>query len=109
MLPLWANFPKDKNTFKTEDSFMVGNGLLVYPVTEADINQVSVYFPGQNTVWYDIRTFAQHNGSETVLINVDMESVGYRFFSLSFIVFLCVCVKDSSLSTRWCDHSTTFT
>ena len=24
MLPLWANFPKDKNTFKTEDSFMIG-------------------------------------------------------------------------------------
>ena len=24
MLPLWANFPKDKNTFQTEDSFMVG-------------------------------------------------------------------------------------
>jgi hypothetical protein len=28
----------------------LGNGLLVYPVTEADINQVSVYFPGENTV-----------------------------------------------------------
>ncbi len=68
MLPLWANFPKDKKTFKIEDSFMVGmyhgsrnelrnassfplgNGLLVYPVTDADINQVSVYFPGENTV-----------------------------------------------------------
>ncbi|CAF1002078.1 unnamed protein product [Adineta steineri] len=75
MLPLWANFPRDTNTFKTEDSYMVGNGLLVYPVTEADINQVSVYFPGQNTVWYDIRTFTQHNGSETALINVDMESI----------------------------------
>ncbi|CAF2524065.1 unnamed protein product [Rotaria sp. Silwood2] len=75
MLPLWANFPKDKNTFKTEDSFMVGNGLLVYPVTEADINQISVYFPGENTVWYDIRTYTQYNGSETVLINVDIESI----------------------------------
>ncbi len=66
MLPLWANFPRDVNTFKTEDSFMVGmyrqyrneliekiflgNGLLVYPITEADINQVSIYLPGENTV-----------------------------------------------------------
>lgn len=24
MLPLWVNFPKDKQTFKIEDSFMVG-------------------------------------------------------------------------------------
>ncbi|CAF3409540.1 unnamed protein product [Rotaria socialis] len=75
MLPLWFHFPRDKNTFKTEDSFMIGNGLLVYPVTEADTNQVSIYFPGENTVWYDIRTFTQHNGSETALINVDMESI----------------------------------
>jgi alpha 1,3-glucosidase len=26
-------------------------------------------------IWYDIRTFAQHKGSETGLINVDMESI----------------------------------
>ncbi|CAF4684394.1 unnamed protein product [Rotaria sp. Silwood1] len=75
MLPLWANFPHDKNTFKTEDSFMIGNGLLVCPITEADTNQVSIYFPGENTIWYDIRTFAQHNGSTLSLINVDMESI----------------------------------
>ncbi|CAF1344757.1 unnamed protein product [Rotaria sordida] len=75
MLPLWVNFPHDKNTFKTEDLFMVGNGLLVYPVTEADTNQVAIYFPGENTVWYDIRTFTQHNGLQTALINVDMESI----------------------------------
>ncbi|CAF0776287.1 unnamed protein product [Rotaria sordida] len=75
MLPLWANFPKDKKIFKSEDSFMIGNGLLVYPVIEADINQISVYFPGENTVWYDIQTYTQYNGSETVLINVDMESI----------------------------------
>ncbi|CAF4153328.1 unnamed protein product, partial [Rotaria magnacalcarata] len=75
MLPLWANFPKDKNTFKTEDSFMIGNGLLVYPVADADINQISVYFPGENTIWYDLRTFNPYKGSETVLINVNMESI----------------------------------
>ena len=50
MLPIWANFPKDVNTFKTEDLFMVGDALLVYPITEADTNQVSIYFPGENTV-----------------------------------------------------------
>ena len=26
-------------------------------------------------VWYDIRTFAQHSGLETILINIEMESV----------------------------------
>lgn len=58
----------------------LGDGLLVYPIAEADVNQVSIYFPGENSIWYDIRTFAQHNGSETILINVDMESVKpFRF------------------------------
>ena len=69
MLPLWVNFPKDKNTFKTEDSFMVGMYIVndernlierdwfvfrkrsfVYPITDADVNQVSIYLPGENTV-----------------------------------------------------------
>ena len=50
MLPLWVNFPKDKKVYKTEDSFMIGNGLLVYPVTEADVDEMSIYLPGENTV-----------------------------------------------------------
>lgn len=37
---------------KNEERFL-GDGLLVYPVTEADVNQVSIYFPGQNSVSED--------------------------------------------------------
>ena len=29
MLPLWANFPEDKNTFKTEDAYMAGTCAVV--------------------------------------------------------------------------------
>jgi alpha-glucosidase (family GH31 glycosyl hydrolase) len=32
------------------EKIFLGNGLLVYPITEADINQVSIYLPGENTV-----------------------------------------------------------
>lgn len=28
----------------------LGDSILVYPITEADTNQVLVYFPGENTV-----------------------------------------------------------
>ncbi|CAF0830952.1 unnamed protein product [Didymodactylos carnosus] len=75
MLPLWAVFPHDTQTFKKDDSFMIGNSLLVYPITDADVTEVSIYFPGNNTIWYDIRTFIPYNGSETLLITVDMESI----------------------------------
>lgn len=53
-------------------------------------------------IWYDIRTFAQHNGSDTVLVNVDMESVSERKNRLTRWGFSLL---DSCLSTRWCDHS----
>ncbi|CAF1072528.1 unnamed protein product, partial [Didymodactylos carnosus] len=75
MLPLWAIFPHDTQTFKIEDSFMIGNGLLVHPITDADVTEVSIYLPGDNTIWYDIRTFVPHNSSQTALITVDMESI----------------------------------
>ena len=74
--------------------FCIGNGLLIYPITEADINQVAVYFPGENTVkikhflfdqpfdsflfikiWYDVRTYIKFEGATTSLVPVDMQSV----------------------------------
>jgi alpha 1,3-glucosidase len=50
MLPLWANYPEDKSTFAMDDQFMVGNGLLVKPVTTAGASSIDVYFPGNNEV-----------------------------------------------------------
>jgi alpha-glucosidase (family GH31 glycosyl hydrolase) len=50
MLPLWANYPQDKLTFAMDDEFMIGDGLLVKPVTAAGASSIEVYFPGQNEV-----------------------------------------------------------
>ena len=48
--PSWVEFPRDKNTWGTEDQFMVGDCLLVHPVTEQAASSVQLYLPGPTTV-----------------------------------------------------------
>lgn len=47
-------------------------------MADADTKQIPVYFPGENTVWYNVQNYRQYNGSQIVLINVDMESVNIK-------------------------------
>ena len=48
--PLWVEFPRDKNTWASEDQFMVGDSLLVHPVTEQGATSVQLYLPGTSSV-----------------------------------------------------------
>ena len=48
--PLWVEFPRDKNTYNTDDQFLIGGSLLVHPVTEQYATSVQLYLPGSNTV-----------------------------------------------------------
>ena len=47
MRPLWFEFPSESSTFGSEDSFMVGNALLVRPVVNPGVNNINVYLPGR--------------------------------------------------------------
>lgn len=57
--PLWIEFPRDKNTWATEDQFMVGDCLLVHPVTEQGATSVQLYLPGANTVSVEVERTSQ--------------------------------------------------
>lgn len=48
--PLWVEFPRDKNTYGMDDQFLIGNSLLVHPITEQYATTVEVYLPGTSTV-----------------------------------------------------------
>ncbi|XP_065920024.1 neutral alpha-glucosidase AB-like [Dysidea avara] len=60
--PLWVEYPKDQNTYPMEDQFLLGNSLLVKPVTEQHTSSVNVYMPGTNAVWYDVQTYEAYPG-----------------------------------------------
>ncbi|XP_075723709.1 glucosidase 2 subunit alpha isoform X10 [Rhipicephalus microplus] len=75
MRPLWMEFPLDKAGFAVDDEHLVGNALLVHPVTEAGATRVSVYFPGEHEVWYDVETWEKFDGLSTVSIPVTLSKI----------------------------------
>ena len=57
MRPLWYEFPTQPDFFATEDAFMLGDALLVYPVMDRGATVLDVALPmGDGTLWYDYRT-----------------------------------------------------
>lgn len=50
MRPLWVEFPNDVQTFHVENEYMVGDALLVHPVTEPQVSNVEVFLPGADQV-----------------------------------------------------------
>lgn len=50
MRPLWVEFPNDVRTFHVENEYMVGDALLVHPVTEPQVSSVEVFLPGADQV-----------------------------------------------------------
>uniref|UniRef100_A0A8C4PMH4 Neutral alpha-glucosidase AB n=1 Tax=Equus asinus asinus TaxID=83772 RepID=A0A8C4PMH4_EQUAS len=50
MRPLWVNFPQDVTTFSIDDQFLLGDALLVHPVSDAGARGVQVYLPGEGEV-----------------------------------------------------------
>ena len=52
MRPIWSEFPEDEAAFDEERELMVGSGILVRPVVEPDVQQVSLYLPGQSQTWW---------------------------------------------------------
>lgn len=75
MRPLWMEFPADRNGFATDDQHLVGSCLLVHPVTDAGASRVTVYFPGEKEIWYDIESNEVFEGGNSVTIPVTLAKV----------------------------------
>lgn len=53
--------------------------MLIRPVTEPDVSEIQVYFPGQNEIWYDKYTCEQIKTNGLKSVPVVLEKV-YSFF-----------------------------
>ncbi|KAI4310832.1 hypothetical protein MLD38_035784 [Melastoma candidum] len=72
--PLWMEFPSDEVAFDKDDSFMVGNSLLVHGVFNEHAKHVSVYLPGKQS-WFDLRTGTPYPGGTTQKLEVSESSI----------------------------------
>lgn len=74
--PIWAHYPTESSTFTIDDELLVGDSILVRPVFEAGVNEVSVYFPGEGKVnWYDIDTMEVYKKPGAVNVPVTIERI----------------------------------
>ncbi|XP_048394270.2 neutral alpha-glucosidase C-like isoform X3 [Stegostoma tigrinum] len=73
--PLWVNFPEEVNTFAVDDEYMIGEALLVHPVTDSGVTEVNVLLPGKGELWYCLRTLQRYDGEQILHVSVTLESV----------------------------------
>jgi alpha-glucosidase len=65
-------FPDDRETWDISDQFLIGDSLLVAPVTEEGATSRSVYFPAGT--WYDVWTGEAVQGGERLTVNAPIGS-----------------------------------
>lgn len=73
MRPLWMEYPTEMATFDMDDQWLIGQDLLVKPVTTAGATSLSVYFP--QGLWYDIETLSPISGPATRTVPAPLEKI----------------------------------
>jgi len=77
MRPLWLHFPEDVKTYNVEGQHLVGDALLVSPVTDKGASSISVYLP--EGIWYDFYKYdAYQGGYHNIPVNEDTIPVFQR-------------------------------
>lgn len=73
--PLWFLYPRDPNTFPIDLQFFYGQDLLISPVTNENVTDVTFYLP--NDQFYDFFTHqpVRGNGTSMTLTDVDYTSI----------------------------------
>jgi alpha 1,3-glucosidase len=76
MRPLWFHFPSDSNSFGIDESYLLGEALLVHPVTEKGATSVQIYFPGdKKEVWLDLETNTVYEGGNYHTVAVSLSKI----------------------------------
>jgi len=86
MRPFWFHFPADKNSYTIDNAFLLGEFILVHPVTDAGANSVDVYFPGDSSVqWLDIVANEAYNGGQKATVPAPISKNPYFQRSSSIV------------------------
>lgn len=78
--PLVYQYPDDENVFDLDQQFMVGDAILVCPITEDNVGQWTCYLPGgEDQYWYDFENTLLYRGIGNILFQVDMNTNLYFY------------------------------
>jgi alpha-D-xyloside xylohydrolase len=69
---LVMDYPEDKHTFNLADEYMIGQGILAAPLTEAS-DERKVYLP--QGVWYDYNTNKKYEGGKEYTIKPELDQL----------------------------------
>ena len=58
--PVWIEYPRDRNTYNMEEQFLVGDDLMVRPITQQNSQAVQIYLPGSQLVSVRVRVYADY-------------------------------------------------
>ncbi len=72
--PLFYYYPDDSDAYKYNDEYMVGESLIVAPVTDKDVDKRMVYLPQGE--WLDYLNKTEYVGGKTYLVDMPLDSVG---------------------------------
>lgn len=93
-----------------EQCLFLGDAIMARPVTESKVQQVPVYFPGPDEIWYDLDTFQPYHTNAVVNIPVDINKVlmlttryPHTVILIQFISFIAI-FKYFLLTVRHIRH-----
>jgi len=69
---LLLDYPADKNTWKTDDEYMMGESLLCAPFLDSS-SERAVYLPAGN--WYDYNTNKKYEGGKSYTISMTLDQI----------------------------------
>jgi alpha 1,3-glucosidase len=76
MRALWMHYPQDESVFGVDDTFLVGEDLLVKPVTREHQTTQSVYLPGGPVArWYDTEDHTEYAGGKTHSVAAPIDKI----------------------------------
>ncbi|SEA08825.1 TIM-barrel domain-containing protein [Microbulbifer marinus] len=103
MRPLFFENESDPTLIDYKDAYLWGDDFLVAPVTEADIDEVSVKLPGG--VWFDYWNDDQYSG-EQAQVDVDLETIPVLVRAGAFIPTIddIATTRDYSSNTLTLDY-----
>jgi alpha-glucosidase (family GH31 glycosyl hydrolase) len=88
--PLFFEFPEDDSCYISdtlEQQFMLGDALLVTPVLQSNTVEISPYFPGGDTFWYDLDTGVAFQGGKTNMVHNEMNQTAPVFLRDGYSIY----------------------